>query len=43
MQPISLAVLGLCGHDPVTINILKIDEQIDFIKANSEPSSGQHH
>ncbi|WP_162419365.1 L-serine ammonia-lyase [Cyclobacterium roseum] len=30
------AVLGLCGHDPVTINTLTIAEKIDFIKANSE-------
>lgn len=30
------AVLGLCGHDPVTMDTLTIGDEIDFIKAKSE-------
>lgn len=30
------AVLGLCGHDPVTMDISSIADEIDFIKAKSE-------
>jgi len=30
------AVLGLCGHDPVTMDTLTINDEIDFIKAKSE-------
>ncbi|MGM0635912.1 MAG: serine dehydratase beta chain, partial [Bacteroidota bacterium] len=30
------AVLGLCGHDPVTMDTSTINDEIDFIKAKSE-------